>query len=505
MKSKKTLISFCLLFAIANLSINKAIEENNINDANQLQYLNYNKLTKISNMSFPLRLYNTLPFKNEANFQDLLFNFYFSNLDWDKDKLVNHLYNFTIKATIIKINPEKNGNNIDDESFFDKNNTITLNFDKSVVLKINKTLCIKDNNEEDLYLYIKISNNNQNNENSYNLASVSFLINRNYKVFTIPTNEYINNYLQYDQKNKDVNFDLYRIDAESKDTFSLDFSSNYALSRGIYVSFLDYDDEGRIVYEDISKNSTNIEFITSQTQKGKTYHFEFKLKKKISEHTEVVFCVFAKRKPGDLKSYNYIFKYNAYNSLDERNKKYELKNEVKHSTQGNKTKLEFENIKIFSKSGEETINEYIKGEIYVRKILNKNKIKREDLDTIGIIESKYELVDGNINYNNGNKNIEIEIPKIDENDYYSILVKLPDENERFVYETINTPKFNQPIWLIVIIFLSVPLYLGIVIGIIIFVFKQQNYGLKEKILKTSFQEGVIGDNNEEKEGENVLE
>ena len=85
------------------------------------------------------------------------------------------------------------------------------------------------------------------------------------------------------------------------------------------------------------------------------------------------------------------------------------------------------------------------------------------------------------------------------------MVKLPDENERFVYETINTPKFNQPIWLIVIIFLSVPLYLGIVIGIIIFVFKQQNYGLKEKILKTSFQEGVIGDNTEEKEGENVLE
>ena len=130
-------------------------------------------------------------------------------------------------------------------------------------------------------------------------------------------------------------------------------------------------------------------------------------------------------------------------------------------------------------------------EPFVRKLYPEMKDTLEGINIKGIKkilllinESKYELVDGNINYNNGNKNIEIEIPKIDENDYYSILVKLPDENERFVYETINTPKFNQPIWLIVIIFLSVPLYLGIVIGIIIFVFKQQNYGLKEKILKT---------------------
>ena len=516
----KRFLYFYLILTIVKLSINN-INEEYINDINNNKLDNiksnhytfiYNDVALIENINnFPLKLFSKLPFKDESNFVDLLFNFYLKDKNNNEDKNINLFNNIIIKASIITnsiyeqiINSTEN-----DEDIFKNISNINSKLDlstKSAVLKINKTLSIKENKEEDLYLYVLISNNNHNtNINNYNLWGEVFLTTTNYKNHYIPKNIYINNKIYYDGKNKENNYYLYHLHSEGEDTFLVDFSSNYALNRGIYISFLDYDKNKNIGYDEISENSTNIEFISSPTHKGKTYHFEFKLK---NNNKDVVFCVITKRKPDELESYNYIFKFNTYNSGNKNIKTYELNNKVKFSDNVDKTKLELENIKIKNNLNDKI--EYLKGEIYIRKILNNDKIKREDLDTIGIIESKYELVNGKINYISDNKNIEIEIPKIDENDYYSIFINLPIENEKFVYNTINTPNIKRPIWEIIAIFISIPLYLGIVIAIIIFYLKYKDSNLKEKIMKTSFAEneageGLIEGKDEGNDKDNVLE
>ena len=130
--------------------------------------------------------------------------------------------------------------------------------------------------------------------------------------------------------------------------------------------------------------------------------------------------------------------------------------------------------------------EYYKGEIYVRKILKKHKIDREDLDTIATFKSKYELVQGNIEYTNENKNIKITIPQIYKRDHYSILIDIPEINEKFVYNTVNKEKIKKPYWAIISIFIFVPIYLVVVVCIIIYL-ANKSLDLKDEILATSFK------------------
>ena len=134
-------------------------------------------------------------------------------------------------------------------------------------------------------------------------------------------------------------------------------------------------------------------------------------------------------------------------------------------------------------------------------INNKNhRIKREEFDTIGIIESKYELVKGKVTIG---ENIKIEIPKIDENDYYSVLVDYPNEKEKYVFNTINTPKPESKVWILILIFSGIPLLLTIIIFVIIYASKSSNYDLKEKIMQTSFKESGAVEKSSEDE-DNVL-
>ena len=457
----------------------------------------FNKITNKNINKLPLKLYCKIPYKNknDKNFNNLLFNLYL--IDHNDNKTLNDFNDCTIKSIIIKnsIFEDIQNNKINDEDIFNNNKVINSKFDlstKSVDLKINKNNFIKDiQEEEDIYLYIKIDNKNKP---FFNIEGNIMLIKDNYKIHFIPKDYYINNKIYYDVKKKENNYDLYHLQSDYvDDTFSVDFCSNYGLNRGIYISFLDYNENKTIKYDDISTNSTNIILMKSKTKKGKTYHFEFKLKNK---KKDIVFCIYSKNKPSDIKSYNYIFKYNTNTSI---NLNYELNNETKIINDGKKTKLILDNIKIINDS----ITQYLQGEIYIRKIINNNKKKREEIDTIGIIESKYELVNGIISYTNDNKKIQIEIPKINEKNYYSIFIYLPYVNEKFVYNTINNHEIKRNYLYVILIFTGVPLYLGIVIGVIIFALKYKNDELNEKILKTSFQEGGIDDNLREDEDNNL--
>ena len=473
------------------LSTSKDLGENELT-SNEIEF-EYNKIKTIEKIkSFPLKLYCKIPKRNEKN-ENFIFNFNF--IDYFDNKNLN-FGNFIMIAIIIKESTFENikKNKTNDEDIFN-NKAINSKFDlstKSVALKFNKSNFI--NEEEQLYLYAKIKNNNINISN-LNLDGNILVINGDYHNYIIPKDNYINNKIYYDEKNKKNNYDLYHLQADSvDDIFSVDFCSNYALNRGIYVSFLDYNEKKDIQYNDISNNSTNINLMKTTTKKGKTYHFEFKLKNK---KKDIIFCVFSKNELSELKSYNYIFKYNTNRSI---NINYELNNEIKTSNNGEKTKIILDNIKIINNS----ITQYPKGEIYIRKIKNNNKKSREDLDTIGIIESKYELVNGIISYTNDNKKIEIDLPKINEKDYYSIFLNLPYMKEKFVYNTIDNHKIKRKYLYPILIFTGVPLYLGIVIAAIIYALKYKNSGLKAKILKTSFQEGVVDEDVRENE-DNKLE
>ena len=283
----------------------------------------------------------------------------------------------------------------------------------------------EENNSDVIYLYITIINKNPNeniNINNY-LNCTLFLIYDDYKNYIINQTNYISSKIYYDEDHEEKNYDLYhlQLDNPKDNIFAVDFSSNFALSRGIYVSFLDYDIQKKIKDKDgkIYDNSSKIEFIKSDTKKGKNFHFEFKLKD--PNKKDIILCIFVKS--DELDIYNYIFKYKTFNSDDNNNKiNYKLNDEVTHLNKDNKTILEIENVQIINNNSK--IN-YYKGEIYIRKIINKNKIDREDLDTIAIFKSKYELVQGNIEYEKDNQKIKIIIPKIYKRDHYSILIDNP--------------------------------------------------------------------------------
>ena len=466
----------------------------------RLKEVDFNKVQSIKNISqFPLKLSSKLPFRKGDNYRDLLFNIKFkweNNNGYNKQEYIDNFYNLEINATIINNNKSEliNTNFIDDSNF---NSVLKTKVDlstKTGVLKINKTfinnalnLTNKEDND-DLYLYLIISNttkinlDNNTDINTHRLECKVFLIYDDCNNGTI-NNIFINNKIDYDEKDEknNYNFFLLKLD-EQKDSniFIVEFSSNYALSRGLYVSFLDIEDKKKIKAGDIPNNSSNIQFLKSNIKKGKIYHFEFKLK---NNKTEAILCVYAKSKV--LKTYNYIFKFG-----ETYYKSFNFTKEVKYYNNGTKSIIELEN-PFYEIDYLYDINK----EIIVRKILNKDKIKKEDLDTIGLIESKYELVERKVNYLD--KNIKIEIPKINGKDYYSIIINSIDNdnngNEIFVFNTINNNKVSKPYWIIILFFGVIPFYLGIMAVIIIFTSRKSKSDLKEEVMKTSFKVSTVND------------
>ena len=483
---------------LININIPQKIESENKNNDNKDIYYNlensnanlnrieFNKFETISIINeFPLQICSKLPFTKKDNFTDLLFNIVFKRKDNNNYGGINDFSGLEIKATITNNdNLERIKDNIINNS--DALNTKVDSGTKTGLLKINKAFInktvnsadIKDN--DDLYLYLIINNKTETNLviNNDNLFCEIFLIYDDYN-HDIIKNVYISNKIDYDENNEENNYKFYRLkmnELENSDKFIVDFSSNYVLSRGLYLSFINSDDKKKIKKGDIPKNSSNVEFLHSEIQKGKIHHFEFKLK---DNKNETFLCIFAKTKI--LKTYNFIFKFREFNSLS-----YKFNNKVTYNNKEGKSILVLQNpFKDYSAS------EYIVKDIVVRKILKNDKIKKEYLDTIGIIESKYELVEKKVNSVNSEK-IEIEIPKINEKDYYSIIINLyfpnnQNDYDALVYNTIDNHKIYRPYWAIFVFYGPIPFYLGIMAVVIVFASKKRKSDLKEEIMTTSFK------------------
>ena len=440
-----------------------------------------------------LKMYYPLPNKKENNkpiFNDFVFNFYLkykNSINTNNTALFDE---FEIKSSIITnknfISLVKTQNNED----FNQLSLNTKLFDlstKSVIISIKKedlenTWINNNKDDEELLLFIEL-NKNKNYNNYSDLYGKFFLVYKNNTEFIIPTNNYISDQLYIDKNS----FNLYHLQSEGEgnNIFQIEFSSNYALENKVFeVLFIDYDNITNIKPENF-KNT--IKF--NNKKLGGINYFEFELN---GNKKDIVLCVIfkgEKKEKEDLKTINYVFRYKTYKKEDE-NKiaNYAFNDKFKYTNKNNKTILHIEKVK--------KNNEYVLGDIYIRKILNTNKLKKEEINTIAIIESKYELVNGNIT--DKNKSLEIEIPKINETDYYSILINFPNDEQNFAYvfksEKTENKTDNKLFLIIVIAASAVAVIIIIIVIVIILLTKKQGSELKEKVMQTSFKEsGVVDD------------
>ena len=498
---------------ITNISIYNINEYKKLEQINQMPYLFIIKLSK-ENGKF-----------NTSHFQDLLFNFKFNiikNLTNNNKTFV--FDEFEIKSRLIssKLSTDDIKKKLTDILYNSK--TLNGTFDlstKSVILQFEKKYLLEEWNkaenkdsESTPSLLFYINRVKSNNTNAFfeekDLSGEFFLIYKNCtsndtsKGSKIEHNTFINDRIHIGSKNNLNFYHLYASKGEDN-LFVVDFSSNYALSRGIYLTFLDYSKISSIKDDDAITNSSNINFHKNTGSFGKIYHFEFELKDK---KKDVILCVISKvkksKKDKPLSNLNYIFRYYTTKTSEKDEKLFKIKTinffqEVGQSLKNKKTELSISNLA----KGNNTISKF---ELYVRKIKKGNRLFREEYDSIGIIESKYELINGDIH--SDKNSITIKLPEeIDKEDYYSIFINFPELNEKLVYDTVNTPKPENQLWLLILIFTGIPVLLGLIIAIIIIAHNKSVDNLRDKIMATSFKEsGSLGNRKEDEDNEkNILD
>jgi len=291
---------------------------------------------------------------------------------------------------------------------------------------------------------------------------------------------------------------------ENNNILEIKFSSNYPIDDNFLVYLIDYKDNLNINIDYLEKNKK--EFKKSNIGQMYTFFLD-----KINSNIDITFAVVSKLETENISilNINYIFKYNIYSSENEYNKKpnYAFNDSCNITHMEKNSIFEFDSI---TKN-----NNQLNTEIYIRKILKDNLLANESISTFAKIESKYEILKGN--KNETNEKIRITIPKISTENYtFSILVDVPDENEKFVISNIfvddtkptpidsdttdnrgtgnkdeqsnESDGDNSLILKIVIPIVSVILVIGIVF-LILFIRKRKGGQLKQSILKTSFQEG----------------
>ena len=320
----KSIIFSLLIISLIKLSLNKegdgdigVIFPNENNDEEididvSPAYIGYTfrYMGETNILVLPFVLSCTLPVdindRNKNNFENLLFNLQLKSIN---DTSI--LKDLEIKATITDRDTDCN-NNIET---LEDNKFITANFDLSthtVALNINKTFQFNNwnltKNENNGYpnLCVKIYNKNQvQNSAAVNITANTVITSENKTEYSVEENVYVNDKLEINEiyNNQSNNFKLYNLTLknDSDDTFQVDFSSNFALSRGIYISFLDSSDIKSLSLDNLRKNSSNVDFIKSETNKGSTYHFEFSLK---NNEKNIYLCVFS-----SIKKKNRIINY----------------------------------------------------------------------------------------------------------------------------------------------------------------------------------------------------
>jgi hypothetical protein len=207
---------------------------------------------------------------------------------------------------------------------------------------------------------------------------------------------------------------------EKNALLEIKFSSNYPL-----------DDKFLIYIAEYKNSNIDINFLEQNKKEykinsiGQMYTILYNNLQ--STEVDIIFAIVSKREKDEigLNKINYIFKYNLYKDNEEYNKKpkyYFNQNFTLTEESGNHI-FEFDSLK----------KDYLKliPQIFIRKITPENKINNEKFGTFSKIESKYEIIDGQTKEADGK--IKITVNKIiEENCKFSILIDIPDENEKFV-------------------------------------------------------------------------
>ena len=448
----------------------------------------FGKIEKINITYYPFDFCYKLPIKKD-DYKNLLFNLNLKSLqdqNSEKTSLFNNIY---INSTIIninKFNDIESEENIDTSIFNEKPLLLNQEVDlstKSILLNINKeylnTLSNRISNEEELVLYFVINNNNKTK-----IEGKLFLIYENSTDVIIPSNNYISSKLPTNK----TNFNVYRLQlGENKTKFVVDFSSNYELGNNFKISFIDYSYD--IKQENIIKNSSNVNFTTSNNKNYAINQFEFTLN---DNQKDILLCIYSNVEDKKLSSINYIFKYNTYDDSEYKNRtKFEINKKIQRfylSDNDKRMILVIDNIKKIK----DNKSEYCKGEIYLRKIEKNNKIDNEKIDCIALIESKYKLIEGKVEYEKNDEKIKIEMEYNNEMNYkfYSVFTDLSEENEKFSYNMIefSINKKKRLLWStigIVSIFILI-IILAIIILILCLMKKKKNK-LEEDVNTVSFK------------------
>ena len=397
---------------IFNIISKKDIYFKLTNQINIIYTRKIGEIIKINDLSFP---YSVDYFINNTE-TDYLFNIYLDDknqkLNLDSIQIGVILINETYLKKIIQEGPK----NILNDSIIEKIDPAT----RSISLVIKKDYIkniIGENINNKYYLHIVIENDDKNN-NDIKINTKMFLLEKqqnNY--YPIEKNNFISDNLIIDNPNI---FNAYQIKMENNALLEIKFSSNFPL-----------DDKFLICIAEYKNSNIDIDFLEQNKKEyeinsiGQMYTILYKNSQ--PNEVDIIFAIVSKREKDEigLNKINYIFKYDLYKNNDEYNKKpkYYFNQNYTLTEEGSNHVFEFDSIK----------KDYIRliPQIFIRKITPKNKTKNETFGTFSKIESKYELINGVITEDDGK--IKIKVNKISEqNCSFSILIDIPDENQKFV-------------------------------------------------------------------------
>ena len=456
-----------------------------------------------------LKYYCLLPLLKDNNktliFEDII---YYIEIDSPEEIGINKDNNIIIEGTIInmeminKIKIAKNDSNI-----INSKNNIKINFDlstNSAFIVLNKTYCKNiwnniNNSNENAYLYISIKQNNEKtiDKDISGQMIVSF---RNNRYYIIPSNQIINT--KIDIIKDKTNYYLYNLQLDGsyeKNKIVLDISPNTVINEeNLLYSFIDYSDDVDLINDDLIKtNSSNIEIKNSKYFGGK-YHIEFILKDKTIKG--IFLCLFSNKTnikihDNELKSINVLFKYNTYEPNYEL-PIYEMDNKINIKQNKKQITININKLKKIEKSK----SYYPNCEFIIRKIIYENKIQNEELSSLTLLESNFEIF-YSYKDNSDKNNVDIIIPynkKDNEKFYFSIVANLYQENEKFVYNTFDSKNIvfeekkeeekKSKVLTIILIFIMVIIIIIILILIYLYIYKRNINKDTQKLMQISFND-----------------
>ena len=396
---------------IFNIISKKDIQLKLTNDINIIYSYKIGEIIKINSLSFPYSL-NYLINNPET---DYLFNIYldddYQKLNLEKIQIGVILINETYLTKII-IEAQKN---ILTDSIIEKMDPATRSISLVIKKDYIKNIIGNDINNK-YYLHIVIENEDKSVD--YIVNTKMFLLEKqqnNY--YPVEKNNFISDNLILENPNI---FNAYQFKMENNALLEIKFSSNYPL-----------DDKFLIYIAEYKNSNIDLDFLEQNKKEykinsiGQMYTILYNNLQ--STENDIIFAIISKREKDEigLHKTNYIFKYDLYKDNDEYSKKpkYYFNQNYTLTEQGDKDIFEFDSLK----------KEYIRliPQIFIRKITPENKIKNETFNTLAKIESKYEIINGEITEADGK--IQIKVNKISEkNCIFSILIDIPDENEKFV-------------------------------------------------------------------------